>query len=148
MMLGAPLQAQPAEFSPQVWVSPGIYSWHFNRSKDLRDENVGLGLEVTLAEDHVLMGGSFINSRRARSHYAGYLWRPLHWQRGELKVGAGAAIAAFDGYPNYRSGGWFLTPLPVLAVEWKYLGANLSVVPTLKNRVDGAFSVQFKLRVW
>lgn len=146
--LGAPSCALPAESWPQVWVTPGIYSWHFDRSKDLRDDNVGLGAEVALAEDHILMGGSFINSNRARSHYAAYQWRPLHWQPANLKVGAGIVIGAFDGYPNYKNGSWFVAPLPVLSVEGRYLGANFSIIPTVKNRLDGAFAIQVKVRFW
>lgn len=148
VMLVAPLSSHADDLSPQVWISPGIYSWHFDRGKDLRDDNPGVGLEAALRQEHVLLAGTFINSRRTRSRYAGYLWRPLHWSTGEWTLGAGISIVAFDGYSNYRDGGWFLAPLPVLSVEWKYLGANLGVVPTLKDRVDGALSVQFKLRVW
>jgi len=60
------------ESGPQVWLNPGIYSYHFDSSKGLRNNNIGVGAEVLLARDHVLMGGSFINSNRARTHYAAY----------------------------------------------------------------------------
>lgn len=146
--VGMPSLAMSAESSPQVWVTPGIYSWHFDRSKDLRDNNVGLGAEVALTDDHIVMGGTFINSNRARSHYAAYEWRPLHWQPAGLKVSAGMVIGAFDGYPNYRDGGWFVAPLPMLSVEGRYLGVNLGIIPTIKNRMDGALAIQIKLRVW
>jgi len=145
--VGAPSRAMSAEFSPQVWVTPGIYAWHFNRSKDLRDDNVGLGAEVALAEDHSVMAGTYINSVRARTHYAAYAWRPLHWQPADLKVGAGILIGAFDGY-GYKDGAWFVAPLPVLSIEGRYLGVNLSIIPTIKNRLDGAFAIQVKVRVW
>ncbi len=94
------------------------------------------------------MGGSFINSNQARSHYAAYQWRPLQWQVANLEVGAGIAVGVFDGYPNYRDGAWFIAPIPLLSVESRYLGANFGIVPTIKNRLDGAFAVQVKLRVW
>jgi hypothetical protein len=136
------------EFSPRVWISPGIYSQHFDSSKHLRNDNPGLSVEVALARDHALLGGSYINSNRARSHYGAYEWRPLHWQIAGLDLGAGVALGAFDGYPNYRHGGWFVAPLPVLAVEGRYFGVNLSVIPTIRNRLDGALAVQVKLRVW
>lgn len=137
-----------AESWPQVWLNPGIYSYHFDTDKDLRNNNIGFGAEVMLANEHVLMAGSFINSNRARTHYAGYEWRPLHWKFSGVDVGAGIMIGAFDGYPNYRDGAWFAAPLPMLSVEGRYLGANFSVVPTYKDRFDGALSVQVKLRVW
>ena len=145
---GAQEDKAPAEFSPRVWISPGIYSLHFDTSKDLRNDNWGLSVEVALAPDHALIGGSYINSNRARTHYGGYEWRPLHWKVANLDLGAGVAIGAFDGYPNYHNGGWFVAPLPVLAVEGRYLGVNLSVIPTIRNRLDGALAIQFKLRVW
>jgi hypothetical protein len=146
--VGAQDNETPQEFSPRVWISPGIYSLHFDTSKDLRNDNVGLSVEVALAPDHALIGGNYINSNGTRTHYGAYEWRPLHWQFASLELGAGVAIGAFDGYPNYRDGGWFVAALPVLAVEGRYFGVNLSIIPTLKNRLDGALAVQFKLRVW
>jgi hypothetical protein len=136
------------EFPPQVWISPGIYSLHFDSSKHLRNDNTGLSAEVVLAADHAVIGGTYINSNRARTHYGAYEWRPLHWQIAGLDVGAGVAVGAFDGYPNYRNGGWFVAPLPLLAIEGTRFGVNLSVIPTIKNRLDGALAIQVKLRVW
>ena len=136
------------EFLHQVWLNPGTFSYHFDRDKNLRGDNTGLGAEWVLTEDHVLAAGTFINSHREQSHYGAYYWRPLHWQPAGIKVHAGIAAGAFDGYPNYRNGAWFPAVLPVIAVEWERLGANIFFVPTIKNRTDGAISVQFKLRVW
>ena len=144
----APCDSMSAEFSPQIWLTPGIYAWHFDRSKDLRDDNPGFGVEVALSEDHIVMGGTYINSNRERTHYAAYQLRPLHWKFDDIKIGAGILIGAFDGYPDYRDGGWFVAPLPVLSVEGRYLGVNFGIVPTIPNRLDGAFAIQVKLRVW
>lgn len=138
----------PGEFSPQVWISPGIYSLHFDSSKNLRNDNVGLSAEVTFAKNHALMGGSYINSNRARTTFAAYEWRPWHWSVAGLELHAGVALGAFDGYPNYRNGGYFLAPLPLVSIEGRYVGVNLSVIPTIRNRLDGALAVQFKFRVW
>jgi hypothetical protein len=147
-----PVRAQehdaPQEFPPRVWISPGIYSVHFDTSKDLRNDNWGLSVEVALAPDHAVIGGTYINSNDERTHYGGYEWRPLHWQLAGVEWSAGVALGAFDGYPNYHDGGWFVAALPVLAVEGRYFGVNMSVIPTIKDRLDGALSLQFKLRVW
>ncbi len=145
---GALAETVAAESFPQVWLNPGIYSQHFDSGKGLRNNNVGFGVEVALAKEHEVMAGSFINSNRQRTHYASYQWRPLHWEVAGLNVGAGILVGAFDGYPNYRNGAWFIAPLPVLSIEGKTLGANISIIPTVKNRFDGALSVQLKLRVW
>jgi hypothetical protein len=145
---GALADEATTDFSPRVWISPGIYSLHFDSSKDLRNDNWGLGVEVALAPDHTLIGGNYINSNGARTHYGVYEWRPLHWQFASVELSAGVLAGAFDGYPNYHDGGWFIAALPVLAIEGRYLGVNLSVIPTIKDRLDGALSIQFKLRVW
>jgi hypothetical protein len=141
-------QAAEPDFAPQVWLNPGIYSHHFDRSKDFRENNVGLGAEVLFAPDHMLLAGSFINSERSRTHYGAYQWRPLHWQPYGVNVSAGIIGGVFDGYPRYRDGGWFLAGMPMLAIEGKRVGLNLSVIPTMKDRLDGAIAIQIKIRVW
>ena len=138
----------PAAVFPQVWLNPGIYSYHFDTSKDLRNDNVGFGVEVALTRDHELLAGTYINSNDQRTHYAAYQWRPLHREIAGLDVGGGILVGAFDGYPNYHDGGWFVAPLPVLSIEGRWLGANITVIPTVKDRFDGALSIQLKLRVW
>lgn len=140
--------ASSADFPTQVWINPGIYSIHFDRDKNLRDNNIGLGAEVLFTNDHGAMAGSFINSNRTRSHYAAYQWRPLHWDVAGLNVSAGIVAGAFDGYPNYRNGAWFAAAMPLLSVEGRRFGVNFGVVPTITNRLDGAFAVQLKFRVW
>ena len=72
---------------PQVWLNPGIYSHHFDSDKGLRNNNIGFGAEVMLSDNHVLMAGSFVNSNRARTRFAGYQWRPLHWKVSGVDVG-------------------------------------------------------------
>jgi hypothetical protein len=131
-----------------VWLNPGIYSYHFDRSQGYREDNIGLGAELWLTDDHALMAGTFINSNRARSRYGAYQWRPLHWRPAGVKVGAGVALGAFDGYPGYHDGGWFPAALPVLSVEYERVGVNFFLVPTIPNRVEAAVAVQLKLRVW
>ncbi len=138
-----------AEYSPQVWINPGLYSYHFERNKNFRDNNVGAGVEVLLAKNHGVMAGTFINSDRARSRYVAYQWRPLHWEPFEsFSVIAGVVLGAFDGYPRMRNGDWFVAPLPLLAVEGKRFGANFTVVPKYGDRLHGAVAIQLKLKVW
>jgi len=141
-------QQDPQEAKAQVWLNPGSLSYHFDRDKDLSGKNFGVGAELVLTEDHVLAAGTFNNSDRKQSHYGAYLWRPLHWEFPDVKVHAGVALGGFDGYPNYRSGGWFPAALPLLAIEGDRIGANLFFVPTIPDRTSGAISIQFKIRVW
>ncbi len=141
--------AVSGDYAPQVWINPGLYSHHFDTGKNYRANNTGAGVEVLIAKHHGLMAGTFINSDRARSHYFAYQWRPWHWQPAEgLGVSAGFIAGAFDGYPHMRNGGWFVAPLPLLALEGKRVGANITVVPNYGNRMHGAVAIQVKLRVW
>jgi hypothetical protein len=140
--------AADIEPSRQIWINPGFFSWHFDRSKDFRENNWGVGVEVVLAPDHAVMAGNFINSDGERSRYAAYQWRPLHWRPYDIDVSAGIALGAFDGYSKVNDGGWFVAPLPLLSVEGRRLGANFTIVPTIKDKVNGAFVIQIKLRVW
>ena len=142
-------QAISAEYSPQVWINPGLYSYHFDRDKNFRDNNIGVGAELLITKDHGVMAGTFINSDRARSNYVAYQWRPLHWQPFEsLNVSAGVIAGAFDGYPRMRNGGWFVAPLPLLAIEGRRVGVNFTIAPNYGNRLHGAVAIQLKLRVW
>lgn len=146
-----PAQAReeiPPPSAPQIWLNAGTYSRHFDRDQDFRENNTGFGAEAWLAENHALMAGTLINSDRARSRYAAYQWRPLHWQAAGIQMGAGIAVGAFDGYPRYHNGGWFAAALPALSVEYGRIGINFFIVPTIADRLDGALSVQLKLRVW
>ena len=140
--------AEDTRLLRQVWVNPGFFSWHFDRSLDLREDNWGVGVEAAFAPDHAAMAGNFINSDGDRSRYAAYLWRPLHWQPYGVDVHVGIALGVFDGYQRVNSGGWFVAPLPLLAIEGRYLGLNLTIVPTIDDKVNGAIVIQLKLRVW
>jgi len=146
----APPPASPAEdsFTPQVWINPGLYSRHFNRNTDFRENNVGFGMEAIITPDHGAMAGSFINSDRGRTRYAVYEWRPLHTDFAGAALSAGVVAGAFDGYPRYHDGGWFPAAMPMLAIETRRVGVNLTVVPTIKDRLSGAIALQVKLRIW
>ena len=149
MAFAAPARAGDARQSPAVWINPGLYAYHFARDKGLRNRNFGFGVEVQTSPRYGFLAGSYSNSNGARSHYAGALWRPLEWRTASgLRIAAGVALAAIDGYPNYRNGGWFVAPLPLLSIEGRRLGANIALIPTIANRFDGALADQLKLRVW
>lgn len=140
--------AEDAQSSLQVWLNPGYFSWHFDSSKDFRHDNWGIGAEAVLAPDHAVMAGNYINSDGQRSRYAAYQWRPLHWRPHDIDISAGVVLSVIDGYPRMNNGGWYLALLPLLVVEGKRVGANFSVVPTIKDKIDGAVVLQIKVRVW
>lgn len=133
---------------PNVWLNPGFLTYHYDRDADLREDNWGFGAEVELKANHALIAGTFINSEDERSNYFGYAWRPLHWDVGGTDVSLGVVAAGLDGYPRNKDGDWCPVLLPLLAVQGERLGVNLTVIPTIEDRVYGAIALQFKLRVW
>jgi len=141
----APLACQaqlPLSPLSQVWINPGFYSYHFDRNADLADANPGLGIEWPLSQTWSLTAGGFRNSNRERSYYVGAYWMPIEvWG-----VKLGAALGAFDGYPNYRDGGWFPAVIPTAAMEGRHFGLNVAILPELKNRLYGAVTFQLKYR--
>jgi hypothetical protein len=138
--------ASGQEFKRQAWINPGLLSYHFDRNKDYKETNLGLGGEYVFAPDHAAMLGVFSNSEGHRSKYAGYQWRPMHWQTHGLQVSAGAGISLIDGYPTMNNKGWFVAFMPIVAIEGEKFGANLVLIPNVKH--GGAIAVQFKMKVW
>jgi len=149
-MAGFSVQASeisaPAESGiiQSVWVNPGFISRHFDHSKGLKENNYGLGVQITLSQANSVMGGEFRNSRDARSRYLAWVWQPL----GAGFIRAGLLAGTIDGYPRMHDGGWFPVVMPVVSIEYKAVGINLTVVPSYKDKLDGAVAAQFKLRIW
>jgi hypothetical protein len=136
---GAALAQAPLS---QVWINPGFYSYHFDRNENLADGNPGLGVEWPINETFSLTAGGFRNSDRERSYYLGAYVMPFEW--GGVKFGA--AIGGFNGYPNYRDGGWFPAIIPTAAIEGRHWGLNIGFIPEYKDRLHGAISFQLKFR--
>ena len=130
----------------QAWMNPGLLAYHFDRTKDYRERNWGIGVEAQFGPDHGAVLGNYINSENSRSQYVGYEWRPLHWQPGGAAVSAGVAAILIDGYASVNDGNWFLAPVPMLSVEGTRFGANFVFIPNVKH--GSAVAVQLKLRVW
>lgn len=128
----------------ELWVNGGFYSYHFQRNKNLNDSNPGLGLEYRFSSVASVTAGRFYNSDRAYSSYAGVYYQP--WQIGPVRLGAVAG--GFNGYPKMRDGGWFLAAIPTASFEYQRVGVNVAVVPTYKDRLYGAISVQLKFKLF
>lgn len=128
----------------EVWIDSGFYSYHFDRNANLNGNNYGLGAEYRFSSVGTVTAGRFYNSDRAYSNYAGVYYQPL--AIGPFRLGA--VVGGFNGYPKMKEGGWFLAAIPMASVEWKRVGLNIAYVPTLKDRLYGAISVQLKVKVW
>ena len=134
--------AAPAALA-DILINPGFYSHHFDKSKDLNNNNHGFGVEATISKTYSVTAGVFENSDRQTSHYIGAYVMPF--QVGALK--AGAAVGAFDGYPKMRDGGWFPAVVPTMAIEGRRLGLNISYTPKIGDKVNSALSFQVKFNI-
>ena len=76
--------AAPAALA-EVWVNPGFYSHHFDKSKNLNNSNHGLGVEATINHTYSLTAGVFENSNRATSHYIGAYVMPQDLAEGQWR---------------------------------------------------------------
>ncbi len=128
----------------ELWLNPGAYSYHFQREKGLNNNNYGLGAEYRYSTVGSVMIGGFHNSYRYTSHYVVWHWQPLAF--GPFRFGAVAG--GIDGYPKMLDGGWFFAVIPTVGIAYKNFGASLFVVPSYQNRLYGAISLQFDLRVF
>lgn len=127
-----------------LWINPGFYSYHFQRDKGFDDTNPGLGVEYRFSTVASVTAGRFHNSDREMSNYAGVYYQPIAW--GPLRLGA--VVGGFNGYPKMRDGGWFLAAIPVVTLEYERVGVNFAIVPTYKERLHGALSVQLKFKLF
>lgn len=127
----------------ELWVNPGFYSYHFQRDKGFDDTNPGFGAEYRFSSVASVTAGRFHNSDRRMSNYLGVYYQP--WAIGPVRLGA--VVGGFNGYPKMRDGGWFLAAIPVVSVEYQRVGVNFAIVPTYKERLHGAFSVQLKFKL-
>jgi hypothetical protein len=128
----------------EVWLNGGFYSYHFQRDKGLNDSNPGLGAEYRFSTVASATAGRFYNSDRAYSNYIGVYYQPF--KVGPVRLGA--VVGGFDGYPKMRDGGWFPAFIPTASFEYQRVGVNVAIVPSYKDRLYGAISVQLKLKVF
>jgi hypothetical protein len=128
----------------EFWLDTGFATAHFDSDKDLNGANKGLGAEYRWTGTMAATVGRFYNSDRQWSNYAGVIWQP--YAVGPVRVGL--AVAAFDGYPNMRDGGWFPAAIPTLTYEYKRVGLNVGIIPTYKDRLYGGVSFQLKFKLF
>ena len=128
----------------QLWINPGMVSYHFQKDQNLNGGNWGAGLEYRFNTVASVTAGRFYNSDRAYSNYAGVYYQPV--AIGPIKIGD--VFGGFNGYPQTNHGGWFAAAVPALTWEGDWVGANVFVIPTIENRVHGAISLQLKFKVF
>ena len=128
----------------EFWLDTGFATAHFDSDKDLNGANKGLAAEYRFSGTMAATAGRFHNSDRQWSNYAGVIWQP--YAVGQVRVGL--ALAAFDGYPHMRGGGWFPAAIPTLTYEYQRVGVNVGIIPTYRDRLYGGVSVQLKFKLF
>lgn len=130
-----------AQAEESTWLHLGAVSYHFNRDKGYNEVNAGIGLEHQFTATHSIGAGVYRNSERNISGYAVYGLTPL--VLGPVKIGA--LIGAANGYSAHE-GRWFPVALPVAMGQWGQFGINLTIIPSIKEKIDGGIAMQFKWR--
>lgn len=129
----------------ELWLNPGLYSYHFKKNKGLNNSNFGLGGEYRYSTVNSVTFGMFNNSDRQTSHYAGWYWQPI----GLGQVRFGAVVGGIDGYPKMRNGGWFIAAIPTASLEHNSIGANLMFILNINKEVKyGSISLQLKIKLF
>lgn len=124
-----------------LWITPGALSYHFKNRDSFNQVHPGLGIEYQLDPNWAVVGGTYKNSNDRWAQYVGTNWIP--WQFGPLRMGATAQIA--NHYNQARNGKPFAFAAPMLTVEHRRMGANIYIIPTIRN-VTGAVALQFKFK--
>jgi len=133
----------PTEKS-EVWLNPGLLSYHFDQSQAFNAVNYGFGGEYKFSSVASVTAGTFRNSNYHQSNYIGMYWQPIAIG----PVTMGLVAGGFNGYSSNNNGGWFPAVLPALSIEGSRVGLNLIVIPTIGDRVSGSLSFQLKFKVF
>jgi hypothetical protein len=128
----------------ELWLNPGMLSYHFDRERSFNSRNVGFGAEYRYSTVASVTFGTYRNSYHESSNYIGAYWQPI--QLGVFKFGAVAGV--FNGYSKTNDGGWFPALIPALTYEGERFGVNLLMVPSIPDKVAGSLSVQFKFKAF
>ena len=150
--LSAPAKTQASEYfsiakheaQSELWLNPGMLSYHFDRDRSFNSRNVGFGAEYRYSSVASVTLGTYRNSYHESSNYIGAYWQPI--QLGLFKFGAVAGV--FNGYSKTNDGGWFPALIPALTYEGELFGVNLLMVPSIPDKVAGSLSVQFKFKAF
>jgi hypothetical protein len=131
------------EWRNELWLNAGMYSYHYDKSQNFNNNNIGIGAEYRFSTVASLTVGGFKNSDSSHSNYAGIYWQPI----AVGPVNIGIVGGGFNGYSSTNNGGWFPAIFPAATIEGKWVGANLFFIPTVGDRVHGAISLQLKLKI-
>jgi hypothetical protein len=150
--LSAPAKTHAGEFfsitkhetQSELWLNPGMLSYHFDRDRSFNSRNVGFGAEYRYSSVASVTLGTYRNSYHESSNYIGAYWQPI--QLGVFKFGGVAGV--FNGYSKTNDGGWFPAIIPALTYEGDLFGVNILMVPSIPDKIAGSLSMQFKFKAF
>jgi hypothetical protein len=139
-----PIEIVEPSAKSELWINPGLISYHFDKNKDFNAVNFGIGVEYKFSSTTFLTAGQYHNSYHNLTHYIGAFWQPI-------KVGPvqmGFVMGGFNGYTNTNNGGWFPAVVPALSVEGQSVGLNILIIPSIQNHIAGSIAFQVKFKVF
>ena len=143
------VQAAPASNLERVTLTSGFWSYHTSNRSRYNEDNPGFGLEAVVNPNWTIAAGNYRNSVERASTYLQAMWTPdvARTQVGAVRLSAGVAVGLVTGYPELRDGGAFPTLLPVASMTVGPVGLNLTYIPSVAGRADGAIALQFKYQL-
>lgn len=137
LMLGA--FAQSAQADDELWLTSGMWSRHPNEDHyHYNQHNVGIGLAYTTGNQYTFVMGEYDNSLRQHSEYIGIINQPYTWGHWHFGYLAGF-VSGYTKTPKF-----YPAVAPVVTLQYKYVGINLIVVPSVVTAVQ----VKVKLLEW
>ena len=124
----------------QTWLVGTVASYHFDRSQNYNERNLGFGFEYGVTRETRIVGGTYRNSVFQRSTYLGSAWTPL--ELGPTR--AGLVLGAVDGYPGANDGGFFPMAALLGTLEIDRVGVNLLAAPRWRDKSPAVLGLQIK----
>lgn len=139
-----PIEVIEPSAKSELWINPGLVSYHFDQNKDFNAVNYGIGVEYKFSSTTSLTAGQYHNSHHNLTHYIGAFWQPI--KLGPVQMGI--VVGGFNGYTNTHNGGWFPAVLPAFSIESQWVGVSILVIPTIKDNIAGSVAFQLKFKVF
>lgn len=115
----------------------GLHIGSRHSAPGFNDRNPGLYARWADAQGDGFAAGTYLNSERAQSLWAGYAW---NWHMQALPISAGLTVGAVSGY---RAAKLLPLALPSAALHLGKTAARLTYVPRVEKR--GAAALHFSL---
>ena len=130
--------AQEAKDESHIFLTVPVGSYHFNRDKDWREWNPGVGIEYAHNKDWSIVAGSYLNSHDKRTNYLGGAWYPIHLNE---QVKLGLTVASVTGY-KYPIGAY-----PSLVMQGERVGFVVIAAPSVGKGSSAFMGFQLRPRV-